>query len=303
MKNTIRLRSNYMNMMVNNYINHHNNADSSYMITRTEYDFIKHSEIKLYNNVVKYLQEHTGDFQELYIQLTTKFCEMLLEPINEYGLSDDHSDNIVLYEAIQNQLITPEQIRNVKELVIEPKFNPRQMCKEHIIKLMQDNELLQDIEDQIDDIATKIENACYNHVIQYCRNSDISYQIKWTSNTFIERYQDRISVILNHLNYDSITNQTYDHVVVKKLLSGDLSPEDIGSKEDTELCKEAIAAEINEIDTRNNQKIKEKYSTMFKCPVCKTRRCTYREKQVRSLDEPANIYCDCLNCGTRFQGN
>ena len=217
MKNTIRLRSNYMNMMVNNYINHHNNADSSYMITRTEYDFIKHSEIKLYNNVVKYLQEHTGDFQELYIQLTTKFCEMLLEPINEYGLSDDHSDSIVLYEAIQNQLITPEQIRNVKELVIEPKFNPRQMCKEHIIKLMQDNELLQDIEDQIDDIATKIENACYNHVIQYCRNSDISYQIKWTSNTFIERYQDRISVILNHLNYDSITNQTYDHVVVKKL--------------------------------------------------------------------------------------
>ena len=50
-------------MMVNNYINHHNNADSSYMITRTEYDFIKHSEIKLYNNVVKYLQEHTEIFK------------------------------------------------------------------------------------------------------------------------------------------------------------------------------------------------------------------------------------------------
>ena len=59
------------------------------------------------------------------------------------------------------------------------------MCKEHIIKLMQDNELLQDIEDQIDDIATKMKNACYNHVIQYCRNSDIfPYQIKWTSNIY-----------------------------------------------------------------------------------------------------------------------
>lgn len=300
MENITKLRNNYLNMMLTGYVN--NFDPSTYKLTQEDYTFICKMEIKLYNNVILYIQEYTGDFKELYLQLTSKFCDILGDTCSSHGIPID-DEEITVAEAIHEQLIIPQQLRKIKELTIEPKFNPRAICRDAILDALKINKLIDFDESKLEDLANRIEQACYNQVVGYCKTTDISYQVKWTYLPFIERYKDRVSIILNHLNPNTITNKTYDNVVVKKLVAGELSPEDIGSKEDTELCQEAIVSQINEINTRTNQKIQAKYSTMYKCPLCHARRCTYQEKQIRSSDESADIFCQCLVCGNRFKGH
>lgn len=38
-------------------------------------------------------------------------------------------------------------------------------------------------------------------------------------------------------------------------------------------------------------------STLFPCPVCKVRDCTWSQKQTRSADEPMTVFCTCNKCG------
>jgi DNA-directed RNA polymerase subunit M/transcription elongation factor TFIIS len=298
MENIMRLRSNYLNLIINSYI-HYLDADD-HSLTKEEYDFLCKVEVKLYNNVILYLQEYTGDFKDLYLQVMNNFCNLLTETCSSQGLPlPAEIEDTSIAEAIKGRCISPQQIRKLKDLIIEPKFNPRQICRDAIydalVKCGTDDT-------KLEELAARIEAACYAQVTQYCRDTDISYQLRWNYLPFMERYKDRVSIILNHLNPSTITNKTYGNVVIEKLKANKITPEEIGSNEDTELCKESIMDEINEINTRNDQKIKAKYSTMYKCPVCKTRRCTYQEKQIRSADESASIFCTCLNCGNRFQG-
>jgi transcription elongation factor S-II len=45
----------------------------------------------------------------------------------------------------------------------------------------------------------------------------------------------------------------------------------------------------------------EAMTNQFKCGKCKKRDCIYREKQVRSADEPMTLFITCLNCGNRWR--
>ena len=66
----------------------------------------------------------------------------------------------------------------------------------------------------------------------------------------------------------------------------------------------ALAAERAEIAARSAQRVVAKESAIFACPHCKERRCTYTEVQRRSLDEPPDYICVCLNerCRRQFTG-
>ena len=64
-----------------------------------------------------------------------------------------------------------------------------------------------------------------------------------------------------------------------------------------------FAAERAEIERRSAQRVAVNECTMFKCPYCRARRCTYIERQRRAADEGRDYDCTCLACGLLFRGN
>ena len=301
MENIHRMRNSYLSMIIESYTN--SLADTSvneinryasngtYRLSKEEYDILAKIEIKLYNNVITYKREYDGEFKLLYNQLILELCESMSINIPELTIVQD----ISIAEAIQGSLINPKDIK--KYFNIKPKYNPREICKNAIA-----HELSKNFDDYVA-IAEVIETSCYNYVTKYCRDSNQLYQIRWDYTPFIRRYEDRISIILNHLNTDTITNKFYGNTVINKLKNCEITPEDIGFMEDSELCPAAIAKELEEIEIRNNQKIIQKHSTLYKCPLCHVRQCTFRSVQIAASDEPAHIMCLCLNCGNKFRGH
>lgn len=281
-----KIRFDHLHKLLDNYyLNCHDNRE---VLDFEDYKLIKKIEIKLYNNVVKYLKEYEGDFKELYTELMNTFCDSFL------------NNNCELAIQVKNKTINLDFITN--NFTIKPEFDPRFLCREYMKKIIKLDSRF-DNHDNLNDIINNIEKSCYLTLIQTCKSDQTISQLRWNNPVFLQRYEDRVSVILNHLNPNSITNKKYGLSVLDNLYSGNITPTDIGKLTDTELCPSSITKETFEINTRNMQKIKEKYSTLYSCPVCKTKKCTYRSVQLKSLDEEAQIICRCLNCNNVFNGH
>jgi DNA-directed RNA polymerase subunit M/transcription elongation factor TFIIS len=89
---------------------------------------------------------------------------------------------------------------------------------------------------------------------------------------------------------------------VPKLLDGTIKPEALGDMTSEALCPQATAAERADIAKRATQRVETKESTLFRCPHCGERRCSYQQVQRRSLDESPDYLCMCLSCNRRFNG-
>ena len=92
----------------------------------------------------------------------------------------------------------------------------------------------------------------------------------------------------------------------RKLLIGELSPEafaklaltDLLTPEEQRLADKKAAEKAAQEDAMSGA-----YSEMFECPKCEKSRCTFVEKQIRSADEPATIFCKCLECANDWTLN
>jgi len=151
-------------------------------------------------------------------------------------------------------------------------------------------------------IAKTIEKSCYNHIILQCKNLEDPPCRKWTSSVFLTMYSNKCGVIYNLLNYNSSSNRLYNSTLLENIINNKINIKEIGSKSEKELCPKSIELEKKQIELRSEQHVKEKESNLFRCPKCKERRVTYREVQLRSIDEAPDYSCKCLNCGSRFKG-
>lgn len=151
-------------------------------------------------------------------------------------------------------------------------------------------------------VARAAELSCYNASVRTSKESEEPPRRQWDSAPFVDIYSTRCGTIAALLDPDSASCQEYGPVLVGRLLSGELSPDQLGDMTEKELCPQATAAERAEIERRSGQTIQEKESIMFRCPHCGVRRCTYREVQRRSLDEAPDYLCHCLNCDRDFTG-
>ena len=99
------------------------------------------------------------------------------------------------------------------------------------------------------------------------------------------------------------SNIKKDGFMIKKMLLGEWSPIDLGSKSADELDPESSLSIKQYLDTRSQQKITQKESNLYTCPKCKNKRTTQPSgKQNRSLDEGQSQWVKCLNdqCGMKF---
>jgi DNA-directed RNA polymerase subunit M/transcription elongation factor TFIIS len=150
--------------------------------------------------------------------------------------------------------------------------------------------------------ARDIEVSCYNASVRISKESEDPPRRQWDSLPFIDIYGTRcgtISVLLDPL---STACQAYGATLAPHILDGTIALSEIGNMTAKELCPQSSALEQAEINKRVIQKVQMKESSLFKCPNCNARRCTYQEVQRRSLDEAPDYLCLCLSCNRRFTG-
>lgn len=150
--------------------------------------------------------------------------------------------------------------------------------------------------------AKTIEKSCYNAIIKNSKQSEDPPCRQWDSPIFIEIYSNRCGIIYNLLDPKSISSKTYGSTLLQQVLDETIDIKEIGFKTERELCPQATQKERDEIAIRSEQHVIEKESNLFRCPNCKERRVTYREVQLRALDEAPDYLCKCLNCKHRFKG-
>jgi len=150
--------------------------------------------------------------------------------------------------------------------------------------------------------AKTIERSCYNAIIKNSKQSEDPPCRQWDSPIFVEIYSNKCGMIYNLLDPTSNTCKIYGSTLLQQVLEESIDLKEIGYKSEKELCPQAMQKEKDEIALRSEQHVVEKESNLFRCPNCKERRVTYREVQLRALDEAPDYLCKCLNCKHRFKG-
>jgi len=150
--------------------------------------------------------------------------------------------------------------------------------------------------------ARDIEVSCYNAAVRTSKESEDPPRRQWDSPAFVDIYGTRCGTINGLLDPNSSACHAYGATLVPRLFDGTVSPATLGDMTSKELCPQATAAERAEINKRAVQKVQMKESTLFRCPHCNERSCTYQEVQQRSLDEAPDYLCRCLSCNRRFKG-
>lgn len=151
-------------------------------------------------------------------------------------------------------------------------------------------------------LAAELERACYNEAICRARAAAPPIRCDWGVPAFLDLYNSRCGTLATLLDGQSDASVHWKAQVAERLLAGELAPAAAGRMSERELCPAATEAERAEIEARQGARVVERESNLFRCHACGARRCTYQCVQTRSLDEPATIFCKCLECGARFRG-
>jgi DNA-directed RNA polymerase subunit M/transcription elongation factor TFIIS len=142
--------------------------------------------------------------------------------------------------------------------------------------------------------AVSLEKGCFNAVILRCIESDTVYNKDWNDPNFVNMYSTRCYTVLSQINPVSY--------LVRKLLSKDILPANVGTMKADELDPESSKAQKEYLNLRLNQKIQQKVSdkkcNKFGCDGGTTE----YTKQFRSLDEGNTIVYTCIKCGAKQYG-
>ena len=214
-----------------------------------------------------------------------------LEELNKCAIRDN-----LIQDCLNKKISICDLIRDCKELT-DP-ANPRY----RMVKYFHDILLKNNPPFNIIVFSELLEDSCFRSTIQLCKQLETMPSRDWDCIEFVDIYSTRCGTILRLLNPNSMSCKQYGNVLINKIISKEILPSEVGFLSEIDICPEATQKEREEIYRRSEQKVTEKESNLFICPHCKTRKCTYREVQRRSLDEAPDYDCFCLNCKHRFTG-
>lgn len=236
--------------------------------------------------------------QEMYNLLEETDYIKQVNDIQTYLLVNDgyFSDDILGIRFMQGNITVEDIIFfDITTINNNPRIQIIKLFTSLLYQYKQDKEFILET-------AKTIEKSCYNAIIKNSKQSEDPPCRQWDSPIFMEIYSNRCGIIYNLLDPKSATCKLYGSTLLPQVLEETIDLKEIGFKTEKELCPQATQKERDEIAIRSEQHVIEKESNLFKCPNCKERRVTYREVQLRALDEAPDYLCKCLNCKHRFKG-
>jgi DNA-directed RNA polymerase subunit M/transcription elongation factor TFIIS len=254
----------------------------------TLYNFtynVKHYSVKFENDMFNILDNDS------YIKISSNIDTLLL--YNTGYFPEDINSIKFMQEKITTLYVLSCNTSKVN--------NPRYQIIKMFTMLLYKYKLEHHTQTDILNMAKNIEKSCYNAIVKNSKISEDPPCRQWDSPIFIDMYSNRCGIIYNLLNPESISCKTYGSMLLNDILNNNIDISIIGYKNEKELCPQSIQKEKDEIAIRSEQYVIEKESNLFKCPKCKERRVTYKEIQLRALDEAPDYLCRCLNCNYKFK--
>lgn len=239
-------------------------------------DLVKKLESKLFNISLHQHKQNGDSFHEIYGQMIDNACELL-------GKKCVYTDKTFAQSIVDDDI-------TLRELISSDKFKKYRSV--HNLSHDMVHAFAQYVTKEI---AQAIEQSCLHYTIQEYGSLD------WTSIQFTEIYTLKCSILIQHLDEDSLINQEYNPQTKQKLISGEIDPEKVAFLTESQLCPDALNGEREKITRKLEQKIFQKVQTTFICTKCKHNKTVYESKQIRAADEGATLFITCLNCNYRWK--
>ena len=151
-----------------------------------------------------------------------------------------------------------------------------------------------DINDHCDMIIA-IERSCFDH-----SNEIADYELltpDFSVPAFEHLYRTRVMRITKNID---INSEVGDDHLANGLLEGIVDPSTVSKLDNKDLSPLNNQKLIDELNTRLNQTITLKTSTLYKCRQCGRKETTVRSVQMRSLDEGETLVIKCVWCGYKW---
>jgi len=150
------------------------------------------------------------------------------------------------------------------------------------------------INEKLNDIkaSTNLEKGIFNYVLKEADRHKIVK--KWDNKFFVQIYTSHLKSTLENLNDEWI----------KEIKDGSIQAHKLAFMTHQELNHDKWSKLIEQKSKRDANKFEVNMAAAtdtFTCRKCKGKKCTYYTQQVRSADEPWNIYVQCLDCGNRWK--
>lgn len=255
-------------------------------------------------NIIDDISLHVRQFElTLYNMLSEyEYITKVYMVTNMLSIQDGFFPDDILGCKYLTNKITVKEIMNFDTTTLNN--NPRHtIIKMYVTLLIKSHPTFAKDKNLTLSIAKTIEKTCYAIIIKSSKQSEDPPCRQWTSPLFLEMYSNRCGIIYNLLNPESSSCRLYGSTLLQSIIDGTIDISMIGSMSEKELCPQATQKERDEISLRSEQRVIEKESNLFKCPNCKERRVTYREVQLRAIDEAPDYLCKCLKCNHRFKGH
>jgi DNA-directed RNA polymerase subunit M/transcription elongation factor TFIIS len=141
-----------------------------------------------------------------------------------------------------------------------------------------------------------IEDAIFQYAIQEATDKKVF--IKWSNKYFVQIYVDKLRSfcinVANTENYKQLLLDTKCKSDIKAAVT--MTHQDIQPERWQPIIDKKIAKDKAMYETKI-----EASTDTFVCRRCHSNRCSYRQMQTRSADEPMTTFVSCLDCSLRWK--
>ncbi len=136
-----------------------------------------------------------------------------------------------------------------------------------------------------------IEKSCYDNAVDIAEQELL--HADFSSQAFEHLYRTQVMRITKNIDLDSEVGDDY---LAMGLLGGTIDPTTVAKLENKDLCPVKNEQLLENLNTRLNQHVTLKTSSLYRCHKCGHRETTIQSKQMRSLDEPTTLIITCMFC-------
>ena len=140
-------------------------------------------------------------------------------------------------------------------------------------------------------IAREIERGCFNNAIDTANEQNI--MTSWKDEMFCKIYHLKCSKLSFNIGKSSlIDNERLSNDILDKKI--ELS--ELSYKSSIDMYPEKYSEILDRIHTSKTVTTNIKFSSLYRCRICKQSKCKIENRYNRSLDEGTNSTITCLNC-------
>ena len=168
------------------------------------------------------------------------------------------------------------------------------------IKILEPETFRFNIKNKLNDIignakmASNMEKGIFNYSLIEAKNKKVVK--KWDNPGFVQIYMDRTRSIIYNLNKNS--------GLLEQLKNDTIKAQDIAFMTHYEMSPEKWKTMLQVKSEKDKGKFEtniEASTDTFTCRKCKGNKTTYYQLQIRSADEPATTFINCIDCGNKWK--